>query len=196
MKIDVKYVLKGIWNEVCRKENRQKVAAVLIALLTVTMIASGVRKIKDWRQVKAMTAEAAAEEIVEAPTATPELTIPPQYIREAEALARVLYGIRDNSVRDQRTYIWCILNRVDNPSREFANTLTEVISKPGQWMFYDPSNPILEEQYQIALQEVTIWHEEHRPVSCDWVFAEWHPDKIVLKKTLDTTSDTWRYPEK
>ena len=106
----------------------------------------------------------------------------------------MIYGIRDNSKRDQRTYIWCILNRVDNPSREFANTLAEVISKPKQWMFYDPQNPILEEQYQLALEEVIIWHEGHRPVSCDWVFAVWGPDKIYLTKQLGG-AEQWRYPE-
>lgn len=195
MRIDLMTTMKSVWNTVCRRENRNRVAMVMIALLTVSLVVSGARRIKEIRFEKAIVAQAAAEEIVEEPIAEPEPAIPQQYIDEAEAIARVLYGIRDNSLRDQRTYTWCILNRVDNPSREFANSLEEVISKPGQWMFYDESNPILESQYQLALAEVVIWHEEHRPISCDWVFAEWHPDKILLRKSLAAGGETWQYPE-
>lgn len=194
MRIDMIGALKSVWNTVCRRENRNRVAMVLIVLLTITLIFAGVRRIKETRQAKALAAEPAVEEVVEEPEAEPEPTIPQQYIAEAEAVARVLYGIRDNSLRDQRTYIWCIFNRVDNPSREFGDTLAEVIGKPSQWMFYDPKNPILESQYQLALAEVIIWHEGHRPVSCDWVFAVWSANKIYLTKEIGG-AEQWQYPE-
>lgn len=185
---------KSAWNTVCRRENRNRVAMVLIVLLTVSLVVSGVRKIKEVRHEKAIAAQAAVEEVVEEPVEESKPEIPQQYIDEAEAIARVLYGIRDNSLRDQRTYIWCLFNRVDNPSREFANTLEEVIGKPSQWMFYDPSNPVLESQYQLALAEVIIWHEGHRPVSCDWVFAVWSSNKIYLTKEIGG-AEQWQYPE-
>ena len=194
MRVDLMDALKSVWNTVCRRENRNRVAMVLIVLLTISLVVSGVRKIKEVQHEKAIAAQAAAEEVVEEPAEDPEPEIPQQYIDEAEAVARVLYGIRDNSLRDQRTYIWCMFNRVDNPSREFANTLEEVIGKPIQWMFYDPSNPVLESQYQLALTEVIIWHEGHRPVSCDWVFAVWSSNKIYLTKEIGG-AEQWQYPE-
>ena len=194
MRVDLMDAFKSVWNTVCRRENRNRVAMVLIVLLTVSLVVSGVRKIKEVRHEKAIAAQAAVEEVVEEPVEESEPEIPQQYIDEAEAIARVLYGIRDNSLRDQRTYIWCLFNRVDNPSREFANTLEEVIGKPSQWMFYDPSNPVLESQYQLALTEVIIWHEGHRPVSCDWVFAVWSSNKIYLTKEIGG-AEQWQYPE-
>ena len=54
---------------------------------------------------------------------------------------------------------------MDNPSREFDSTLEDVIAKPEQWMFYDPDSPVTDTLYQIALEEVTRWHEGERPVS-------------------------------
>lgn len=194
MKNDLMDAFKSVWNTVCRRENRNRVTMVLIVLLTLSLIVSGVRKIKEVRHERAIVVQAAAEELVKEPVIEPESAIPQQYIDEAEAIARVLYGIRDNSRRDQRTYVWCIFNRVDNPSREFASTLSDVIGKPGQWMFYDESNPILESQYQLALAEVIIWHEGHRPISCDWVFAVWSGDKIYLTKEIGGV-EQWQYPE-
>ena len=64
-----------------------------------------------------------------------------------------------NKEQDLRTNVWCIFNRVDNPSREFDSTLEDVIAKPEQWMFYDPDSPVTDTLYQIALEEVTRWHE-------------------------------------
>lgn len=194
MRIDFMSAFKSAWNSVCRRENRNRVAMVLIVVLTLTAIFSGVRRLREWRTERAMVPQAAAEELTEEPEVEPEPAIPQQYIDEAEAVARVLYGVRDNSLRDQRTYIWCIFNRVDSPRREFASTLTEVIGKPDQWMFYSESNPILESQYQLALAEVIIWHEGHRPVSCDWVFAVWSGDKIYLTKEIGG-AEQWQYPE-
>lgn len=192
--------VKIVWNTVCRRENRQVVMLAVLTIVVLFGVINCIRNFGEWRRekIEAKVTAAVIEETVEEPAVfeePAEKAIPQQYIEEAEAVARVLYGIRDSSVRDQRTYIWCIFNRVDNPSQEFANTLEDVIGKPEQWMSYDESNPILESLYQIALSEVEIWHEGHRPVSCDYVFAEWHPDKILLRKTLDPSDDTWRYSE-
>ena len=189
--------VKTAWNTICRRENRRVVLIAAIAIAILAAANMGARRYAEWRQERAADTETAfAEETADEPDVPEETeyTIPQQYVDEAEAVARVLYGIRDNSVRDQRTYIWCIFNRVDNPSREFATTLEEAIGKPSQWMFYDPSNPILESLYQIALAEVIVWHEGHRPVSCDWVFAVWSSEKIYLTKELGG-DEQWRYPE-
>lgn len=176
-----------------------KTALVFFAGVIVGSFATGcIRDRIDERRAEAEAQAAYAasvENVQEEPAATNG--IDPLYVTEAEAISRVLYPVRDNSETDLRTYIWCIFNRVDNSSREFQNTLQDVIDAPGQWMGYLPSNPVLEDLYQIAVEEVVVWHEGHRPVTDDFVFAEWSPKEIVLRNTWDYTRETktWRYGE-
>jgi len=101
---------------------------------------------------------------------------------EAEMLARVLYGVKDNSTDDLKTYCWCVFNRVDNPA--FSDSLDAVISQPNQWMRYDVGNPVLETLFQLAREQLTIWHDGgHRPVSSDYVYMSWTEKDIVLRDT-------------
>ena len=113
--------------------------------------------------------------------------------REAEALARVLYGVKDNSTDDLRTLCWCVLNRVDNP--RYPSTLEEVINQPEQWMRYSPENPVLESLYSIAYEELNAWHGgSHRPCSDEYVFMGWSAQEIVLRSDFNASSGTryWR----
>jgi hypothetical protein len=64
---------------------------------------------------------------------------------EAQAVAKVLYGVKDNSEEDLKTYVWCVLNRVD--SADYPDTLADVIGQPKQWMRYSEDNPVLENLY-------------------------------------------------
>lgn len=113
--------------------------------------------------------------------------------RDAELVARVLYGVKDNRESDLRTYCWCIFNRVDNQT--FPNTLEEVIDQPNQWMRYSANNPVLESLYQIAYVEVQTWRlGQHRPVSNEYVFMNWTPTDICLRDNFRESSGThyWR----
>lgn len=113
---------------------------------------------------------------------------------EAQALAKVLYGVKDNSTDDLRTYCWCVLNRVDSP--DYPSTLEEVIDQPSQWMRYSPDNQVLEDLYQIARAELDAWHKDsRRPVSSEFVFMNWTPSRIVLRDRWETDGFTnyWRY---
>lgn len=117
-----------------------------------------------------------------------------QLTAEAESLARVLYGVKDNDTDDLRTMCWCVFNRVDNAA--FPNTLADVIAQPSQWMRYDPTNPVLENLYQIAREQVETWHGEgHRPCSADYVFMSWSASDICLRDVFAEGSGThyWRY---
>lgn len=114
--------------------------------------------------------------------------------QEAEALAKVLYGVKGNSTDDMRTYAWCVLNRVDNSA--YPGTVEEVIAQPKQWMAYDPDAPVLESLYQIAYEILEIWHSgAHRPVSSEYVYMNWSPTEIVLRDKWTEGSGThyWRY---
>lgn len=112
----------------------------------------------------------------------------------AELIARVLYGVKDNSTADLRTLAWCVFNRVDNP--RFPNSIEEVIAQENQWMGYRADNPILEDLYQIAVEEMDQWRNgAHRPVSADYVYMSWSPSDIVLRDNFTESGPThyWRY---
>lgn len=113
---------------------------------------------------------------------------------EAEWLARVLYGIKSNSTDDLKTCCWCVFNRVDSPG--YPNTVQEVVNQPQQWMAYKEDNPVLEDLYQIAYDQLTTWYSGgRRPVSAEFVFMSWSPTEIVLRDNWKDGSSThyWRY---
>lgn len=114
---------------------------------------------------------------------------------EAEAVARVLYGVKGNSDRDLRTLAWCIFNRVDN--KQYPDTLAGVIAQPKQWMAYSEDNAVLDKLYQIATEEIDRWHSGHRPVSSDYVYMNWSPSEIVLRNRWEEKSGTkyWQWGE-
>lgn len=113
---------------------------------------------------------------------------------EADALARVLYGVKDNSQADLITYCWCVFNRVDNSA--FPSTLEDVIAQPSQWMRYSPDNPVLEDLYQLARGQLDLWHSgNHRPCSSEFVYMNWSPSRIKLRDHWEEGSGTeyWRW---
>lgn len=113
---------------------------------------------------------------------------------EAEMLARLLYGVKNNSTDDLYTMAWCVLNRVDNPA--FPATLEEVINQPLQWMGYKADNPVLENLYRIADDVLTTWRSGgHRPVSNEYVYMSWSETDIVLRDNFAESRAThyWRY---
>ena len=108
---------------------------------------------------------------------------------EAEYLAKLMYGnALHNSERDKRTLIWCALNRVDNPA--FPNTVRAVCEQPHQWMGYAAENPVLTELYNLAMQELQVWHNEYRPVNYDYVYMSWSSKEIILRDTYEKTNST------
>ena len=116
---------------------------------------------------------------------------------EADAIARLLYGYRDNSLRDRRTLIWCVLARTDSPA--YPNTVEAVVDQAQQWMFYKPDNPIRDDDRNLALEQLQAWHDGRYPagISADFVYAEWSAHDIALRNEYKTGSTTkyWRFPE-
>ena len=109
--------------------------------------------------------------------------------KEAEFVAKVLYGTAasHNSI-DQRTAVWCILNRVDHSS--FPDTVQEVCQQSSQWIGYSDDNPIIDSLYEIAMNELTIWHNGRRPVSEDYVYMSWSSNEIMLRNTYKQNNST------
>lgn len=111
--------------------------------------------------------------------------------QEGEYLARMLYGTALNhDERDQRTAIWCALNRVDSPG--FPGSVKEVCQQESQWIGYSDDNPVLTNLYNLAIEELTTWHNNYRPVSEDYVYMSWSSKEIKLRDTFEK-SDGTRY---
>lgn len=168
----------------------------LVFILYTIMIARGAEA-KASRKYEAWQERWVNEYIDQQEAAKAGMPVDPyeaQLDSEAQALAKVLYGVKDNSTDDLRTYCWCVLNRVDSP--DYPETLEEVIDQPQQWMRYSPDNQVLESLYQIARAELDAWHKDsRRPVSSEFVFMNWTPSRIVLRDRWETDGFTnyWRY---
>ena len=104
--------------------------------------------------------------------------------QQSEALARVLYGVKDNSTQDLKTLCWCVFNRVDNPN--YPDNIEAVIEQPKQWMGYSENNPVMDDLYKLAKEQIQQWQNGRRPVSNELIYMSWTPARIVLR-------DTWQY---
>ena len=186
-------------NQAARKIIRAAGVAVLSAAIIAayTLVISRSAATKAVEQYKTQLADQMEQEEEAARLAAAQDPYTLQLNAEAESLARVLYGVRDNSTDDLKTYCWCVFNRVENAA--FPSTLEDVIAQPGQWMRYDQTNPILEPLYQLAREQLDAWHtDDHRPVSSDYVFMTWSANDICLRDNFHAGSNChyWRWGQK
>lgn len=83
------------------------------------------------------------------------------YFTDADvtACAKMLWGEARGCTREgQAKCIWVVCNRVDDA--RFPNTITGVVSQPSQFHGYDPSYPVTDELYAVALDVLTRWSLE------------------------------------
>lgn len=117
-----------------------------------------------------------------------------QIEREAEYIAKVIYGTaRNHTDPDKKAVVWCILNRVEHYAH--PNTIAEVCEQPKQWMGYSSDNPVLTENYDLALAELKTWYNDgHRPMSNDYIYLSWSSKEILLRDTFEENKNThyWR----
>lgn len=164
-----------------------KYVAIALAVIAWSLIMVRVGEAKSAAKYEAWKERFADEYIRQMEAA--ERKYPPdpkeEYLNsQSESLARVLYGVKDNSTADLKTYCWCVFNRVDNPA--YPNTMEEVIAQPKQWMRYSEDNPVLDNLYQIAREQIQLWQNGRRPVSNEFIYMSWTAARIVLR-------DTWQY---
>lgn len=181
------------------------VIAAIAFLLIVSLTIWGLN-VRTQRKAEAMTAQAMAawqseqDAVLQAEAAEQEaIRSSQEYVmqKEAEALARAFYGIRlfvdkyHYSEADYRTYARCIFNRTEKGSGD----LVSVVSTPEQFVGYYDNNPVLAEDYALALKFVQEWHEESiKPCDISYQFAELTPNGIWLKADLhaDGYARRWR----
>lgn len=190
--------------EFFRKYGILVIAVLLFIFWTVMiwLVSAGVTKS---RVTKALTQEydisyelkmqEYAEQIEIANTPSEDEVLAKQMKKEADALAKVIGTM--NTKQMKLSMLWNILMRVDSPY--YPNTVTEVVNQPNQWMFYKENNPIRDNDVELALEQLKLWHEGRYPsnLSSSYVYGEWSEHDYVLRDTWDKTSSTryWRYPE-
>lgn len=92
-------------------------------------------------------------------------------IREAQALARALFGIRNFTEKyhysrsDLVTYMMCPVKRSEATGR----SIEEVLGENGQFIAYSAGNDLDKGLYDLALQFVADWHDGKLP-ECDIKF--------------------------
>lgn len=139
--------------------------------------------------------QAFQDELIELSTPSPDEVLENQIRKEADEIARVIGTMK--SKRQKQSMLWNILMRVDSPY--YPNTVTEVVNQPSQWMFYDSKNPVRDDDVNLALEQLRLWHEGRYPagLSSTFVYGEWSEHDYVLRDTWDKTYKTnyWRMPE-
>ena len=190
------------WRAV-RKNQKYQTVLWLVLLVLVSLVSRGYQYVNDKEAFEAEKAEIIAEhdaviermeqervEEIAAVRAEYEELSPEEVIdQEAIYLAKMLYGnARNNSERDQRTNVWCALNRVDSPG--YPNTVQGVCEQASQWMGYSDDNPVLNNLYELAKGELIKWHNGERPCLSDYVYMSWSSKEIVLRDTYEKTADT------
>lgn len=92
-------------------------------------------------------------------------------IREAKAIARAFFGIRNFTAKygytsaDLETYARCITNRSEATGR----SVEEVLAEKGQFLAYSEHNDLETENYNLALRFAADWHDGKLP-ACDTKF--------------------------
>lgn len=117
-----------------------------------------------------------------------------QIEREAEYIAKVIYGTaRNHDESDKKAVVWCILNRVEHYAH--PDTVADVCEQPKQWMGYSNDNPVLTDIYELALDELKIWHSGgHRPMGNQYIYLTWSSKEILLRDSFEENKNTnyWR----
>ena len=121
--------------------------------------------------------------------------------RETVLIAKLMGGLKgfvENygySSDDLITYAECPLNRVLNPAY-VCSTIEEAILQPSQWVGFNESNEVTQENYKLARWVVTDFYTNpFRICSNEYCWAELNKDGCYLKKEVELNpySRTWRY---
>lgn len=172
--------------------------ACVLFLYAYTEVVCGIQKRADEKHYNQMLEEFKIEyDAEQSKKLVPVMTDEERRKQCAEIVSKVLYGVKDNSTDDLRTYCWCVFNRVDNPA--FPSTIEDVVSQPNQWMRYSEDNPVLESIYGVAFEEVCKWFGDgYRPCTNEFVYMSWTPNEIVLRDTfVEKLREThyWKFKE-
>ena len=139
----------------------------------------------------------ASEALASAPVQTVYVEVAPQrsdgaLAEDAGAVAKVLYGMRNNSKEDLRGVINVLVNRAESPM--FQASLIEVCEEPYQWVGYYDTNTVTESLYNLAYDTLKAWRDgEPRMLDSDYFWFDWTPTQITFRNTYDKGVTTKYY---
>ena len=108
---------------------------------------------------------------------------------EAKVLAKMLYAYRYNSDEGLKSACWCALNRVD--SKYYPNTVQGVCEQKSQWMGWSEDNPVMQKLYDVAYEQLALWHNGVHLVDPDFVYMEWTSQEITLRTNFTGKGHFW-----
>lgn len=165
----------------------RRAGVCLLAVLTVVAYTLVVSRYASNKAVVQYKAEQEAIRIAKEQEAIAAAAVDPYLVQlheEATLGAKALEGVKGfhYDENNKRTILQCIVNRMLNPA--YSDTAEEVLTTPGAFDFYNPMNPVLEEDYQLCYEFFDNFHKQER-LTCSYelVFIDLG-DKVVLRDTL------------
>lgn len=150
-------------------------------------------KIREAGRAEVYAQQAAAEQAAADEEAKAAEALAVQIDQEADALARLFFGIRmfeekySYTEMDLRTYARSAFNRADATGRD----LTAVIYEKGQYVACSEHNTVLNDYKALGRKLAEEWHAEtEKPCDLSYQYAELLPQGIFLKTAID--GPRWR----
>ena len=140
------------------------------------------RDLKIISEVQAATETAPTEEEVVETEPTEEATEPTVELDdEAVALAILAdTSARGKSDTVKETIMWVAINRVEDRSNGYGDTLIYEINRPKQWQNYDPEGMYLQSTYDLAVKVLDTWRSHGpRPIYNDMLWAVYNANGSV-----------------
>lgn len=129
-----------------------------------------------------------------------DVQIPPHdYTVEAEYISKAMYGEAGYcTVKQQAGVAWCILNRVDSEDPFFPDDIIGVVTQYQQFHGYKENNPVIPEQFELALDVIARWNLEKlgvqdvgRVLPVEYLFFCGDGKENYFHKHYQDWSDTW-----
>lgn len=179
----LKWAWSGIMNiyRGIRRMSRGQERILFITLIVLSWVVSGRHTAS---KAEELVAIATPQPVVVEEIVAPVVAEAPKVNEDAEAVAKVLYGIRNNDTVELEAVVWCIVNRVESPL--YPNTVVDVCTQPSQWMGYSDDNPVLDNLYDVACDVLDTWESNgHRPFGTEYLYLTWSPDQITLRTSFE-----------
>lgn len=185
MKRDITF--KNIWNWVCVPYNGNRVLLFVLCLVLAFIVSARVQQKKmtdtfdKGREAGYVAAELA---FTKEPETLADGTTIEQVNLEALYVAKVVYGVQDNTRAGQKMTVWCVINRAAN--KAYPDGVIDVCKQELQWMGYNDENPAIKRIYDLCYEELVYWHSGGlAPMSPDFVFLSWTPAEITLRTDFE-----------
>ena len=140
------------------------------------------RDLKIISEVQAAAETAPTEEEVVETEPTEEATEPTVELDdEAVALAILAdTSARGKSDTVKETIMWVAINRVEDRSNGYGDTLIYEVNRPKQWQNYDPEGMYLQSTYDLAVKVLDTWRSHGpRPIYNDMLWAVYNSNGSV-----------------